>query len=76
MRFTYDINGLLQVEAVALSTGLKREVVLEKNPGVMTQEQIRERLAALSAIKVHPREQQENIVLVARAERLYEELLW
>jgi molecular chaperone HscC len=76
VRFTYDINGLLQVEAVALSSGLKREVVLEKNPGVMTQEQIRERLAALSAIKVHPREQQENIVLVARAERLYEELLW
>lgn len=76
VRFTYDINGLLQVEAVALSTGLKREVVLEKNPGVLSQEEIRERLAALAAIKVHPREQQENIALIARAERLYEELLW
>ncbi|MGH8079294.1 MAG: Hsp70 family protein, partial [Lysobacter sp.] len=76
VRFTYDINGLLQVEAVALSTGLKREVVLEKNPGVLSAEEIRERLAALETIKVHPREQQENIVLVARAERLYEELLW
>ena len=76
VRFTYDINGLLQVEAVALSTGLKREVVLEKNPGVLSQDEIRERLAALAAIKVHPREQQENIALIARAERLYEELLW
>ncbi|MGO1073644.1 Hsp70 family protein [Lysobacter sp. CA199] len=76
VRFTYDINGLLQVEVLALATGLKREVVLEKSPGAMSPEQIRERLAALSAIKVHPREQQENIVLVARAERLYEELLW
>lgn len=76
VRFTYDINGLLQVEAVAVSTGLKREVVLEKNPGVMSPEQIRERLTALAGLKVHPREEQENIVLVARAERLYEELLW
>ncbi|ALN81313.1 molecular chaperone HscC [Lysobacter antibioticus] len=76
VRFTYDINGLLQVEAVALSTGLKREVVLEKNPGVLSPDEIRQRLAALAAIKVHPREQQENIALIARAERLYEELLW
>ncbi len=76
VRFTYDINGLLQVEATALATGLRREVVLEKNPGVMSPEQIRERLAALAALKVHPREQQENLALIARAERLYAELLW
>ncbi|SDY89369.1 molecular chaperone HscC [Lysobacter sp. yr284] len=76
VRFTYDVNGLLQVEATALASGIKREVVLEKNPGVMTPEQIRERLAALAEFKVHPREQQENLALVARAERLYEEVLW
>ncbi|RDZ28130.1 molecular chaperone HscC [Lysobacter silvisoli] len=76
IRFTYDINGLLQVEATALSTGLTREVVLEKNPGVLAPEEIRARLAALSALKVHPRDQQENIAVIARAERLYEELLW
>ena len=76
IRFTYDINGLLQVEATALSTGLTHEVVLEKNPGVLGPEEIRARLAVLSALKVHPRDQQENIALIARAERLYEELLW
>ena len=76
IRFTYDINGLLQVEATALSTGLTREVVLEKNPGVLSPEEIRVRLAALTAIKIHPRDQQENIAVIARAERLYEELLW
>lgn len=76
VRFTYDINGLLQVEATAISTGTTREVVLEKNPGVLDPDEIRTRLAALSEIKIHPREQQENITLVARAERLYEELLW
>ncbi|MFK3651515.1 Hsp70 family protein [Lysobacter enzymogenes] len=76
VRFTYDINGLLQVEAEAVASGLKHEVVLEKNPGVLSPEQIRERLQALAALKVHPREHQENVALIARAERLYEELLW
>ncbi|KRB07119.1 molecular chaperone HscC [Lysobacter sp. Root690] len=76
VRFTYDINGLLQVEATLASTGLRHEVLVEKNPGVLSQEEIRERLAALAALKVHPRDQQENIALIARAERLYEELLW
>lgn len=76
VRFTYDINGLLQVEAEAVASGLKREVILEKNPGVLSPEQIRERLQALAALKVHPREHQENVALIARAERLYEELLW
>lgn len=76
VRFTYDVNGLLQVEATAVSTGTRREVILEKNPGVLDAEEIRKRLVALAAIKVHPRDQQENIAIVARAERLYEELLW
>ena len=76
VRFTYDINGLLQVEATAVSTGLTREVVLERNPGVLEPDEIRRRLAALAALKIHPRDQQENITVVARAERLYEELLW
>ena len=39
-------------------------------------DEIRQRLAALSELKVHPRDQQENLLVIARAERLYEELLW
>ncbi len=76
IRFTYDINGLLQVEATMVATGETHEVVLEQNPGVLKPEEIRERLSALSALKVHPRDQQENLAVIARAERLYEELLW
>lgn len=76
VRFTYDINGLLQVEATVIATGQTHEVILEQNPGVLSPEEIRQRLQALSKLKVHPREQQENLSLIARAERLYEELLW
>lgn len=75
VRFTYDINGVLEVEATAFPGGVKRAMVIEENPGVMTPEHIRERLAALSALKIHPRDQLENRTLLTRADRVYEETL-
>jgi len=75
VRFTYDINGLLQVEVTEHATQRRHELLLEQNPGLMTPEEIRARLAALATLKVHPRDQQENIAVLARAERLYEEHL-
>jgi molecular chaperone HscC len=75
VRFTYDINGLLQVEVTELATQRRHELLLEQNPGLLTPEDIRARFAALAALKVHPRHQQENIAVLARAERLYEEFL-
>ncbi|ASW02030.1 Hsp70 family protein [Paraburkholderia aromaticivorans] len=75
VRFTYDINGVLEVEATAFPDGKKRAMVIEENPGVMTPEEIRERLAALSALKIHPRDQLENRTVLTRADRVYEETL-
>jgi len=75
VRFTYDINGVLQVEAHLQASGKRHELVLEQNPGLLTPEEIRARFAALADIKVHPRNRQENLALLARAERLYEERL-
>ena len=75
VRFTYDLNGILQVEVRVLATGERFELVLEQNPGLLTPEEIKHRLAELDRIKLHPRDQQENIALISRAERLYEEHL-
>ncbi|MBO9663442.1 Hsp70 family protein [Dokdonella sp.] len=75
VRFTYDVNGVLQVEATVLATGRTHELVLEQNPGLLSAEEIRTRLAALADLKIHPRDKQENVALLARAERLYEEHL-
>lgn len=75
VRFTYDVNGILQVEVTVRKTGEKHELILERNPGVLSKEEIRQRLAALAELKVHPRDKQENLALIARAERLYEEQL-
>lgn len=75
LRFTYDVNGVLQVEATLLATQERHELVLEQNPGLLTPAEIRARLQALEGIKIHPRDKHENIALLARAERLYEEYI-
>ncbi|CAH0215813.1 MULTISPECIES: molecular chaperone HscC [Pseudomonas] len=75
VRFTYDNNGLLEAEALIQSTGERRTLVIENNPGVLAPKEIQQRLAALANLKVHPREQQVNSLLTARLERLYQESL-
>ncbi|MQQ36160.1 Hsp70 family protein [Pseudomonas sp. SZ57] len=75
VRFTYDNNGLLEADVVTQLTGERHKLVIENNPGVMTPDEIQERLQVLEALKVHPREQQANTHLIARLERLYQECL-
>lgn len=71
VRFTYDVNGLLQVEATVNHTGESTSLVIEGNPGLLSDAQIRESLDALATIKIHPRESMPNRVLLAQAERVY-----
>ncbi|MDP4181708.1 MAG: Hsp70 family protein, partial [Bacillota bacterium] len=75
VRYTYDINGILEVEVITRKTGAKKRIVIEKSPGSMTPEEIEERLETLKNIKIHPRERTENKLLLARGERIYEESL-
>jgi molecular chaperone HscC len=75
VRFTYDPSGLLEVEVHVLSTDVKQSMVIEGNPGVLSAEEIEARLLALETLKLHPRDQSENQVLMARGKRLYEERL-
>jgi len=74
VRFTYDVNGLLQVEATILKTEKKFTLVIEGNPGLLSETEIAERLSALSDLKIHPRDKLEHRTLLARAERLYLQL--
>jgi molecular chaperone HscC len=74
VRFTYDVNGLLQVEATIHKTKQTHALVITGNPGALTDEQIAERFEALSELKIHPRDKMANRTLMARAERLYQQL--
>ena len=75
VRFTYDTNGILEVQARSVGSGEGARLVIEENPGVLTPAQVAQRLAALDELKLHPRERAEHRALLARAGRLYEELL-
>ncbi|MCL2378820.1 MAG: molecular chaperone HscC [Defluviitaleaceae bacterium] len=75
VRFTYDINGILECEVTIVSTQLKKAIIIEKNPGIFTKDEIQEKLQALAAYRLHPRDKDEYRLLLSRGERLYQETL-
>lgn len=73
VRFTYDINGILEVDVQCVSTGeTKNKVILNKNIK-LTDEEIAIKQKELQKLKILPRDEEENKAIIARAERLYEE---
>lgn len=71
IRFSYDMNGLLEVEATILRTGRKERVVIERRPGQLTPEQVEAAMRRLAPLKVHPRNRIPNRARLERAYRLY-----
>jgi molecular chaperone HscC len=74
-RFTYDINGLLEVDLFVPMTGERRQLVIMDNESGHDPEVIARRRDELAKLKVHPRDQEINRALLARAERCYEDAL-
>ncbi len=71
--YTYDVNSILEVEVKVLSTKLSKRIVIKNDDVDMTDEEIDERLASLAELKIHPREKEENKLLLLRGDRMYEE---
>jgi molecular chaperone HscC len=75
IRFTYDLNGVLEVEATVLANKKKVATVITRHArGGMTAEEIRAAVREMEKLKTHPREEAVNRYLLQRAERLYQEL--
>jgi len=74
VRFTYDVNGLLEVEATVLATAEVHRLVIQGNSGVLSELEIAARLKQLAELKIHPRDKAENRALVAQAERVFQQL--
>ena len=75
VRFSYDINGLLEVDVHVPETGQRRELVIMDDETRISPEELARRREALSSLKVHPRDDAANRALIARAERCYEQSL-
>lgn len=73
--YTYDINSLLEVEVTVVSTGLKHKMIIKGQDNQMSEEEIAKRMEELSYLKIQPRDQEENRLVLTRAERMYEETL-
>ena len=72
VRFSYDINGLLEVDVRVVSTDEKLSTVIQNAPGTLSEAEIASSREKLKTMKFHPRDQEINRELIARAERLYE----
>lgn len=73
--YTYDINSLLEVEAKVVSTGETSKLVIKGKDNAMTEEEIAKRMEELAYLKIQLRDQEENRLVLLRAERMYEESL-
>lgn len=74
VRFSYDMNGILEVEITILSSGQKVAQVFEQRPGTMTKADIADAIARLRPLKVHPRDFAPNRALLERSGRLWSDL--
>ena len=73
VQFTYDINGILNVEATVISTGLKKKDVIKDQVGVMTEEQVKESLDKINQAWDESEHYSEVKNVILRAERVMDE---
>lgn len=73
VRFTYDINGILEAEATAISTGEKRNKLIIN--GDLSEEEKNERIKTLEEIKIKSENQNKDKLLIERANRIYSEIV-
>lgn len=70
IRFSYDASGLLEVEAMTRD-GKKSSLVITTLSGEMSPQELKQRIAVLDRLKVHPRDQLQNIDIMARLKKCY-----
>lgn len=75
VRYSYDMNGLLEVDVTVNSTGTTHHATIINSASGLSDKEIEKSRAKLAKLKFHPREDAENRNFIARAERLYESSL-
>ena len=73
VRFTYDINGILEVEATVVSTGLKKSKLIIN--GDLSEEEKNEKIKMLEEIKIQSENKNKDKLLLERANRIYAEIV-
>jgi molecular chaperone HscC len=74
IRFTYDLNGVLEVEATVVETRQRFTHVVTKYARGLSPDQVARAVQEMEKLKAHPREETGNRFLLRRAERVFQEL--
>ncbi len=74
IRFTYDLNGVLEVEATVVQTRQRFSHVITRYARGLSPESVQRAIKEMTKLKTHPREESVNRLLLRRAERVYKEL--
>jgi molecular chaperone HscC len=71
VRYSYDMNGILEVDVTVLSTGATHQKVIINSSKELSAQELEVARGKLAGLKFHPRDQELNRALLARAERLF-----
>ena len=71
VRFTYDINGILEVEVDIPATGEHKQMVIVNKELSMTEAQIQAKLQEFEQIKMNPAKDERNQYIMDWGSRLY-----
>ncbi len=75
VRFTCDLNGILEIEMTPVATSRAEAFVIEQRPGNMTKPELAAALKQLKSLKINPRDKLPNATALARADALHQELI-
>jgi molecular chaperone HscC len=75
VRFSYDMNGVLEVDATVVSTAKTATYTIEHGSGRVEKKQLEETRKRLARLKFHPREALPNTTALARADALHAEVV-
>lgn len=71
VRFSYDINGLLEVDVTFIESGLKHSHSIDRSPTGLDGEARQASQERLARLKIHPRDTLPNRTLLARLKRAW-----
>lgn len=74
IRFTYDLNGVLEIEATIVATKRKVTNVVTRYAKGLSEREINKAIRDMESLKTHPRDESENRFLLRWGERLFREL--
>lgn len=73
LRFTYDPSNILEVEVIIPLNSTRKKLIINNQPGGLTEIEIQKAMERLSKVKYYPREDLKNLNLLTFAEKSLKE---